>query len=251
VVVGIDRFRQHFSDYQAQYALIGGAACDLLFTDAGLEFRATKDLDVVLCVEVVDAAFAIAFREFLEAGGYEAREQSDGRKTFCRFYRPKDTTYPYMIELFSRRPEGLQLPDDVTMTKVAVDDDLVSLSALLLDDEYYAAMQASTTVIDGISIVDQDLLIPFKAKAWLDLVGRKAKGVNVDTKHVKKHRNDVFRLAQLLIPEQHIDVSDGIANDLRDFLNAVRNDRNFDPNAFGVQFTRDEGIALLESVYRL
>ena len=251
MVVGIDKFREHFFDYQAQYALIGGAACDLLFAEAGLQFRATKDLDVVLCVEVVDASFAAAFREFLDASGYEAREQSDGRKTFCRFYKPKDKTYPYMIELFSRRPNGLQLPDDMAMTKVAVDDDLVSLSALLLDDEYYAAMQGSKTVIDGISIVDQELLIPFKAKAWLDLVGRKAKGENVDTKHVKKHRNDVFRLAQLLIPEQHIDVSDGIANDLRDFLNAVRNDRNFDPYAFGVQLTRDEGIALLESVYRL
>jgi hypothetical protein len=58
VVVGIDRFREHFSSYQAQYALIGRAACDLLFTEAGLQFRATKDLDVVLCVEVVDASFA-------------------------------------------------------------------------------------------------------------------------------------------------------------------------------------------------
>lgn len=164
MVVGIDRFREHFSNYQAQYALIGGAACDLLFTDAGLQFRATKDLDVVLCVEVVDAAFATAFREFLEAGGYEAREQTDGRKTFCRFYRPKDNTYPYMIELFSRRPDGLQLPDDMAMTKVVVDEDRLSLSAILLDDEYYAAMQGSKTVIDGISIVDQDLLIPFKAR---------------------------------------------------------------------------------------
>ena len=50
MVIGIDKFRDHFAGYEDQYALIGGAACDLIFTDAGLEFRSTKDLDVVLCV---------------------------------------------------------------------------------------------------------------------------------------------------------------------------------------------------------
>lgn len=80
---------------------------------------------------------------------------------------------------------------------------------------------------------------------------RKADGDNVDSKHIKKHRNDVFRLAQLLAPDGHVDVSDGIAGDLRDFLNDVRNDGNLDPTSFGVELTRDEGIALLETVYRL
>ena len=43
MVIGIDKFRDHFAGYEEQYALIGGAACDLIFTDAGLEFRSTKD----------------------------------------------------------------------------------------------------------------------------------------------------------------------------------------------------------------
>jgi hypothetical protein len=249
--VGIDRFREHFADHQAQYALIGGVACDLIFAEAGLEFRATKDFDVVLCVEVVDVAFAAAFRGFLEAGGYEAREQSDGHREFYRFHKPSDKSYPHMIELFSRQPDGLKLPDEMNITKVAVDDDLLSLSAILLDDDYYAAMQGSKTAIDGISIVDHDLLIPFKAKAYLDLTRRKANGGKVDSRHIRKHRNDVFQLAQLLVPDVHVDVSDGIAGDLRDFLNDVRDDEGLDPMSFGVDFTRDEGVALLEAVYRL
>jgi len=48
VIVGIDRFRQHFAGNEDHYAIIGGAACDLLFDRAGLEFRATKDIDMVL-----------------------------------------------------------------------------------------------------------------------------------------------------------------------------------------------------------
>ena len=41
-------------------------------------------------------------------------------------------------------------------------------------------------------------LIPFKAKAWLDLKERKLNGDQVDSKNIKKHKNDVFRLALLI-----------------------------------------------------
>ena len=108
MVVGIDRFREHFAGHEDQYAIIGGAACNLLFDRVGLEFRATKDIDMVLCVEVVDAAFGETFKAFLDAGGYEARERSDGEKEFYRFHRPKDETYPFMIELFARKPKALR-----------------------------------------------------------------------------------------------------------------------------------------------
>jgi catechol 2,3-dioxygenase-like lactoylglutathione lyase family enzyme len=94
MVVGLENFREHFTGHEDQYAIIGGAACDLLFDAAGLPFRATKDLDMVLCVEVVDAAFGEAFKAFLDAGGYEARERSDGKKEFYRFHRPKDKSFP-------------------------------------------------------------------------------------------------------------------------------------------------------------
>ena len=57
MVTGIDKFRDHFAAHDGQYAIIGGAACGLLFNAAGLDFRATKDIDMVLCVEVVDAEF--------------------------------------------------------------------------------------------------------------------------------------------------------------------------------------------------
>ena len=59
-MTGIDRFREYFAAHEDQYAIIGGAACDLLFDSAGLDFRATRDIDMVLCVEVVDVASAKA-----------------------------------------------------------------------------------------------------------------------------------------------------------------------------------------------
>lgn len=61
MVKGLALFREQFRAYTGQYILIGGTACDLLMGEAGLEFRATKDLDIVLSVEALDAEFVRAF----------------------------------------------------------------------------------------------------------------------------------------------------------------------------------------------
>ena len=130
-----------------------------------------------------------------------------------------------------------------------MDKDDLSLSAILLDEHYYAALQNSRIIIDGISLLTEDLLIPFKAKAFLDLVERKADGAQISDKQIKKHRNDVFRLAQLLPSDLRIDVADSIREDLGEFLGVVIDDESFDPKAFGVNFTRNDGVALLQNAY--
>ena len=157
-----------------------------------------------------------------------------------------------MIELFSRQSAGFELPVDFAITKVPVHEDILSLSAILLDDEYYTALQQSRIVIDGVSLLSEDLLIPFKAKAYLDLTQRKDSGnESVRDGDIKKHRRDVFRLAQLLAVDREVEIAGTIGNDLRTFLDTVRNDDAFDPKAFNVPMTRDEGVLLLEKVYGL
>ena len=61
MVNGIELFREHFSDYKEQYTIIGGFACDLLMTDAGLDFRQTVDIDMVIIIEALTTEFASAF----------------------------------------------------------------------------------------------------------------------------------------------------------------------------------------------
>ena len=51
MVKGLDLFRDKFADFSEQYVLIGGTAAYLLLDKADLQPRATKDLDIVLCVE--------------------------------------------------------------------------------------------------------------------------------------------------------------------------------------------------------
>lgn len=251
MVAGIEKFREYFAGHEDHYAIIGGAACDLLFDAAGLGFRATKDIDMVLCVEVVDAAFGAAFKAFLDAGGYQARERSDGKKEFYRFHKPKDSSFPFMIELFSRKPGTLDLPEGAGLTPIPVEEDVVSLSAILLEEGYYDALQAAKRQMDGVTVIDETLLIPFKARAFLDLTARADAGEKIDARNIRKHRNDVFRLAQLLPKNASIAMADPIREDLRKFLNLSAADTTFDPNAFDVQMTRDEVIALLRSAYGL
>lgn len=81
MICGIDIFRERFRDFSGSMVLIGGAACDDWFSRVGLQFRATKDLDVVLLLEAVNPGFVAAMRKFIGDGGYEIRQRGgEGRR---------------------------------------------------------------------------------------------------------------------------------------------------------------------------
>ena len=102
MVKGLDKFREYFADFSEQYVLIGGAACDISFNEVGADFRATKDLDVVLVVEALTKEFGQLFWEFVREGGYQHRARSNGSPQFYRFEKPENKEFPKMIELFAR-----------------------------------------------------------------------------------------------------------------------------------------------------
>lgn len=249
MIVGLDKFKAQFANHADQYVLIGGAACDLLFNQAGLPFRSTKDLDVVLCVEKVDAAFAASLQAFLDAAKYQQLAMHDGEKKFYRFSKPETAGYPAMIELFARPPVGLTLPDQDRYVKIAVEDALISLSALLLDDSYFALIADGRQTIDGVSVIGEEWLIPYKARAWLDLTDRKAKGETVDTQNIKKHRNDVFRLVQLLAGDG-VTLSAEVKGDLAKFVNAMPAEE-IDLKTLGLTVTKDDALGILKAFYAL
>jgi hypothetical protein len=58
VVKGLDVFRDYFTGHAEQFVLIGGTAASLAMEDAGLAFRATKDLDIVLHIEALTSHFS-------------------------------------------------------------------------------------------------------------------------------------------------------------------------------------------------
>jgi hypothetical protein len=224
MIQGLVIFRDFFAGFADRYTLIGGVACHLNMAEAELNFRATKDLDIVLSAEAMDAEFAGKFWDFVKAGGYQHQEKSSGEKQFYRFSKPADAAYPYMLELFSRRPDAVFLEGAATLTPIPVDDDVVSLSAILLDEAYYRCIHDGKIILDGVSILSVEYIIPFKMRAFCDLSERKARGLPVDTKNITKHKNDVLKIAQLLSPEQTVEVSEEIKQHMKEFMIAIQDE---------------------------
>lgn len=246
MIRGMNKFQEHFADFGDQYVLIGGAASDLVMEDAGATFRATKDLDIVLCLEALNQEFAEAFWEFINAGGYQNQQRSTGDKIFYRFDRPTDKDYPVMLELFSRTPDTLVLGDDSHLTPIPISEDVSSLSAILLDEDYYHFLHQHILEIDGVSVVDQECLIPLKARAWLDLSSRLELGEKIDSRNIKKHKYDVFRLFQVLSPEQRLELPEAIAGDMHRFLDALSQDTGLSLKPYGLN-----GLGVLDVVASL
>lgn len=178
MINGITIFREHFRNFKDQYTVIGGFACDILMNEAGLDFRQTVDIDMVLTVEALTTDFAKAFWSFIEAGGYQARQRSNGRPEFYRFINPTNPAYPKMIELFLRPQSNVVLQPDTHLMPLHINNEVSSLSAILLNDDYYRFLLDGRTVTDGISILDAEHIIPLKMKAWLDLKSKKAEGIH-------------------------------------------------------------------------
>jgi hypothetical protein len=68
---------------------------------------------------------------------------------------------------------------------------------------------------------------------------------------VKKHRNDVFRLLQLLPAEGALDLPEPIRIDMRAFLDAVAADGSFKPADLKLRMSRDEALRRLAGAYGL
>ena len=238
MVTGLESFRRWFAEYTDQYTIIGGTACDLLMSEDGLEFRATRDIDMVLIVESLTPEFGRRFWEYVNAADYEHRNKSTGEPQFYRFSKPFSQDYPYMIELFSGRVDAIELPEDAVLTPLPLDDEISSLSAILMDSDYYQFLQEGKVVLNDIPILDAGYLIPFKAKAWLDLTERKEQGEHVDSKNIRKHKNDVFRLSILLTPDTKVIPPSSIQRDLETFFSAMEKE-TVDLKSFGI---RSQGL---------
>ena len=233
MVAGIDTFREWFKGNESQYAIIGGTACDILMTEEGLDFRATKDIDLVLIIEAMDVSFGRKFWEYIKQAGYEHCNRSTGVPQFYRFSHPASNHYPAIIELFTRKLDAIQLPDDAVLTPLPVDDDISSLSAILLDNDYYEFLKQGKIIVNGVTVLDAAYLIPFKAKAWMDLTERKAAGEHVDSKNIKKHKNDVFRLTELIDTSIKIKVPVGVYDDMQKFIERM-SEEQVDVNQLGI-----------------
>jgi hypothetical protein len=249
MVRGFESFKSWFQGYEEQYTIIGGTACDILMAEEKLDFRATKDIDLVLILEAITPDFGARFWNYIVEGQYQHCNKSTGAPQFYRFSQPKSSEFPVMIELFSRRADAIQLPADATLTPLPIDEDISSLSAILLDDNYYEFLRNGNMIIGGVTVLGPAYLIPFKAKAWLDLSERRQNGEHVDSKNIRKHKNDVFRLTELINPELKITTPESVRKDIKDFIDRMK-EENVDLKQLGiVGRTKEDILRELSKIY--
>ena len=219
-MIGLNSFSEYFKDFTDCYIVIGGAACDDYFEREGLPFRVTKDIDLILVVEAVNDKFIAHFWDFIKAGMYKRSEQSEKRQ-YYRFIDPEKEGFPLQIELFSRTPDIIKPIEDARFTVIPTDEDLSSLSAILMNDDYYQFTLNHCATEDILNRANELALICLKAKAFLDLSQRKEDGQRIDSKEIKKHRSDVFRLTATLTREDQIELPETIQKDLITFVSLM------------------------------
>ena len=216
MVSGIGVFKDWFQDYPTRYVIIGGTACNLIYAEYGAPERATHDIDMVIVAEAFDRAFYARFVEFVKAGGYQHKNKAE-RYELYRFEKPSDSSFPPKIELLSRRPECLE-GIEAELGRFQTIDARGSLSAILLDDEYYDLIEGGITEIDGLPVLSLHYLPVFKIHAWANLSDDKAAGRRVSSDEINKHRRDVLRLCALFEPDAHIELVDSIKAEVERFV---------------------------------
>ena len=248
---GLDLFHDTFVSYADCYVLIGGVACEIILDSMAIPFRATKDLDIVLCLEDMNADFGRAFWDFIKRGRYAIQEMSEGKKCFYRFGKPENDSYPFQLELFSRRPDALVLTKENNLTPIPLDESISSLSAILLDDNYYSFIQQNKRIVTGLSTVSTECLIVLKAKAFMDLRNRKLLNEHsVDSRNIRKHRNDVVRLFAGTTGISTVEILEPLRKDMLEFMVQMEQEE-LDLKSLNLPFSQSDFLSGMRRMFRL
>ena len=87
--------------------------------------------------------------------------------------------------------------------------------------------------------------------AWVDLSERHAAGEAVGENNVRKHRNDVARLLQVLPAGADYALPEKVHADMTGFVVALEEEEAFDPKSFNVDMTKETIIERFRKSYLL
>ena len=219
-------FREAFLKYADNYVIIGGTACDIVLRDTDMKPRATSDIDMIVIVENMTPEFAAAFWKFIRDGKYKPTKrdrETDGQTVYTLYrFEEAQAGYPVKIELLSRHSDILGEPSGFVIEPIPVDEEVSSLSAIIMDDDYYNFTIKNSFVDNGLKVASPLALIVLKIKAYLNLLAEKEQGHHVNTKHIKKHRSDVLKLVATTPLGDPTPVTSAILQSVTDFVTKIR-----------------------------
>ena len=101
------------------------------------------------------------------------------------------------------------------MTPIPVGEDVSSLSAILMDEEFYHFALAHSTMEDELHVADTVGLICLKMKAYLNLSEQEPPAHSSD---IRKHMSDVFKLMASGYIADPIELSGNMKKDAAAFV---------------------------------
>ena len=227
-MVGLDKFKEAFEAYSDNYVIIGGTACEITLKDTEMRPRATHDIDMIVIIENMTPEFGSRFWDFIHEGGYrpEKRGNRNGGHVKYELYRFLDGKdgYPEMIELLSRNPNILGEPKGIAIEPLPIDENISSLSAIIMDDDYYHFTIDHSEVTKGIRHATHIALVALKAKAYLNLIEDRNAGKHVNTKDIKKHRSDVLKNVAIM-ENDVVYAPKSIVEDVHKFVISIQEDQ--------------------------
>lgn len=249
MIKGLNKFKEFFRDYTGSYVIVGGVATFLILNELDpVKPKATKDIDMVIFAKE-DNEFIERLKLFLNHGEYDAEVSKGGEKRFYRFVNPKQIDYPEMIEVFVRKDSKVDLDPNQVAIPIDSDKNIDSLSALLLDEEYFELVKKNVIDKDGLQIINHLALIPLKAKAYIDI---KARGEN--SLHWKKHRSDILNTLININSREVYNLSANIKIDLNNFISQIENELTPDviKGATGIKgISKDTILSELKNIFEL
>ncbi len=127
-------------------------------------------------------------------------------------------TISLLLELFARRPDLLPPAEGLHITDIPTGEEVSSLSAILLDDEYYRFTFSNSDIVDGLRVANDIALISLKVKAFLNNRKRRSEGQQVRQVDIVKHKSDVIRLTAIVTGVAAVDVIATVKNDVAESL---------------------------------
>ena len=207
---GLSHFEHYFKELKENYVVVGGFATIMLL-DKELEDhgKATYDIDLVL-LTTTSTQMADKIKSYVKEGGYTIQKGQKEAYQYYRFVEPKVAGFAKEIELFANEEYGIELDEGQRIIPIDPEEGLYSLSAIMLDKEYFEMIKNNIVEIAGVPCSNPQATILLKVSAMYDLYHRK-------DKKWKKHRRDILKLALLLTGEERIVLTGRMIEDMSFF----------------------------------
>lgn len=214
---GLGHFQDYCKDLDEHYVVVGGFAT-LMVLDSELENhgKATFDIDLVL-LTINSTEMTKRIKRYVKEGGYKIQIDSKDQYRYYRFIEPQKENFAKEIELFASNENRLELDDEQRIIPVDAEEGLCSLSAIMLDPEYFEMIKNNVDKNHRAPCTNTQATIMLKMSAFYDLKNR-------GNKKWKKHRKDILKLVLLLTGVEEIKLAGRMQQDLDAFVKHLEQD---------------------------